>query len=157
MNNIQTEIYDWLHDGARVELNAVGVSFPCVNFTGNRQDVIREMKKCDERKIVIESQLDNEYDKFALIIYKAEYEDGVKPDIGFIPKQSKFSIFLPNRRRPIVLDRGNTDMNTNELFHISNSGLERYDGEVTSFKDYQFKRDGESNIGLSIAFWIPHE
>ena len=147
---MKTEIYDYLKSGAKIQLDAVGVSFPCMfTPTITRQEVIADMYKQNSRDIVIHSQTDNEYDEYAVVI---ENTWGV--DIGFIPKRGVFDLFLKGRKRPIVLGHEDIGMCVNELFHEANSGVEEYVGEITKFKTYSFKR-GEGNLGIAIEFWLP--
>jgi hypothetical protein len=151
MSSIQTDIYNYLENGAKIQLDAVGVSFPCMYASATRQDILADMYKQDNRSITLSSQTDNEYDEFAVVILN---DFGV--DIGFIPKRGVFDLFINGRKRPAVLGHEDVGMCINELFHKNNSGIEEYVGEITKFKSYSFKR-GEGNLGVAVEFWLPTE
>ena len=91
------KLYDALDDGASIELNLAGVTFPCLRG-GKRQDKIASLVKYVGMTLTLVPEPDNQYDVHAIRVDA----DGV--DIGYIPKKGTAWVDLD---RPMRIDRDN--------------------------------------------------
>ena len=92
------KIYQALDDGASIELNLAGVTFPCIRG-GKRQDKIASLVKYVGMKLDLVPEPDNQYDAHAIRVDA----DGV--DIGYIPK--KGTAWVELGRMHARIDRDN--------------------------------------------------
>ena len=126
------KLYDALDDGASIELNLAGVTFPCLRG-GKRQDKIASLVKYVGMPLTLVPEPDNQYDAHAIRVDA----DGV--DIGYIPKKGTAWVDLD---RPMRIDRDNL-----------NEVLGAYSGPLSAKLGAIYGGYNGKNFGVSIKLF----
>ena len=127
------KIYQALDDGASIELNLAGVTFPCIRG-GKRQDKIASLVKYVGMTLTLVPEPDNQYDAHAIRVDA----DGV--DIGYIPKKGTAWVELGRMHAKIDRD------NLNEV-------LEAYSGPLSAKLGAIYGGYNGKNFGVSIKLF----
>jgi hypothetical protein len=127
------KIYQALDDGASIELNLAGVTFPCIRG-GKRQDKIASLVKYVGMTLTLVPEPDNQYDAHAIRVDA----DGV--DIGYIPKKGTAWVELGRMHAKIDRD------NLNEV-------LEAYSGPLSATLHGIYGGYNGKNFGVSIKLF----
>ena len=127
------KIYQALDDGASIELNLAGVTFPCIRG-GKRQDKIATLVRQIGMKLDLVPEPDNQYDAHAIRV------DAEGVDIGYVPKKSTAWVELgrPGRR----IDRDNL-----------NEVLGAYSGSLSATLHGIYGGYNGKNFGVSIKLF----
>lgn len=127
------KIYQALDDGASIELNLAGVTFPCLRG-GKRQDKIASLVKYVGMTLTLVPEPDNQYDAHAIRVDA----DGV--DIGYIPKKGIAWVELGRMHAKIDRD------NLNEV-------LGAYSGPLSAKLGAIYGGCNGKNFGVSIKLF----
>lgn len=98
------KLYEALDDGAILEVKLAGVTFPSVNTSMSRQEVIEKISP--HAPIILVPEPNNEYDPFAIRVDVVL--NNTQVDIGYLPKKGSASIETgTGRAKQIVRDNLN--------------------------------------------------